>query len=84
MHDNSVLCKIHQDVDDLYKWQTFRRTSLYQCQISHADNNIAIIHDIYRGCIDIITLLFYYELWEGLFQLEKASQADHRLRTDGL
>ena len=75
-HDNSLSFKIREDVDDLYKWQMFWRTSLHQCQISHADNNIAIIHDIYRGCIDIIRLLFYYELWAGLFQLEKVVMID--------
>ena len=32
LHDNSFLCKIRENVDDLYKWQTFQRTSLHQCQ----------------------------------------------------
>ena len=52
-HDNSFLYKIREDVDDLYKWQTFRRTSLYQSQISHADNYITLIRDVYWGFIDI-------------------------------
>ena len=35
--------KILEDVDDLYKWQVFRRTSLHHCRISHVDNNITIM-----------------------------------------
>ena len=46
-HDDSLLRKIREDVDDLYKWQTFRPSGLHQRQISHADNNITIIHNIY-------------------------------------
>ena len=53
-HDNSLLCKVREDVDDLYKWPTFWITSLYHCQISHVDNNITIIHNIYRGYIHVI------------------------------
>ena len=34
--------KIHEDVDDLYKWQTFWPSSLHQCQILHVDNNIQL------------------------------------------
>ena len=32
-----LFCVIRNDVDDLYKWQTFRPSSLHQRQISHAE-----------------------------------------------
>ena len=30
-----LFCAIHEDVDDLYKWQPFRPSGLHQSQISH-------------------------------------------------
>ena len=33
VHNNFLLCKIREDVSNLYKWQTFWHTSLYLCQI---------------------------------------------------
>ena len=41
-------CVTYKDVDDLYKWQMFPPSGLYQSLISHVDNNITVIHDIYR------------------------------------
>ena len=42
-----LFCVICEDVNDLYKWKTFWPSGLHQSQISHAYNNITIIHDIY-------------------------------------
>ena len=74
---NSLLCKIREDVGDLYKWQMFRPSGLHQRQISHADNNTTIIHDVYRVFIDIIksNCSIIYN-GHGFLWLEKASQAD--------
>ena len=43
-----LFCVIRKGVDSSYKRQTFRPKSLHQSQISHADNNTTIIHDINR------------------------------------
>ena len=77
-HNISLLCKICEDVDDLYKWQTFRPGGLHQRKISHADNNTTIIHDIHVVFIDIIksNCSIISKGW-GFVLLEKASQ-DHR------
>ena len=72
-----LFCVIREDVDDLYKWQTFRPSSLHQRQILHADTNITIIHDIYRVFIDIIRSdCSIINNERGFAQLERASQAD--------
>ena len=55
----------------------FWPSNLHQRQISHADNNTTIIHDIYRVFIDIIRSNCYIiNNGQGFIQLEKASRAD--------
>ena len=72
-----LFCVIREDVDDLYKWQTFWLSGLHRSQISHADNNITIIHDIYRIFIDIIrSNCFVINNGWGFARLEKVSQED--------
>ena len=34
-----LFCVIHEDVDDLYKWQMYRPSSLHQRQISHEETS---------------------------------------------
>ena len=60
------------------KWNPVQGTSLHQCQISHANNNITIIHDKYRGFIDITRSKCSLVLITGraVVRLEKAGQAD--------
>ena len=48
VHKIILFCVISKDVNNLYKWQTFRLKGLHQSQILHADNNTTIIHDINR------------------------------------
>ena len=72
-----LFCVICKDVDNLYKWQTLRPKGLHHSQISHADNNITIIHDIYRVYIDIMKSNCSIIInGRGFIQLEKASQED--------
>ena len=49
-----LFCVIREDADDLHKRQTFWPSSIHQLQVSHADNNITIMHDNYWVFIDII------------------------------
>ena len=43
--DNSLLFKLHEEIDDLYKWQTFRHTGLHQNHISHSDHHYPRVED---------------------------------------
>ena len=70
-------CVIREDVDNLYKWQTFQSSSLPQRQISHVDNNITIMHKIYSVFIDMIrSHCSIIDSERGYVRLEKVSQAD--------
>ena len=67
-----LFCVIRENIDNLYKWQTFRPKGLHQSQILYADNNSTIIRDINRVFIDIFrSICSVINYVRGFVQLER-------------